>query len=160
MPSLLLQPLDRRLGQHLDLPQMRATPPPSPSTIMTLLATCQSTPSLFPRSLSMRPHSASSPLSHTDLIYKPPPLVPGQHPAMLSMTAPHPGCYPMATALLLYTPVAHDQSVWSMLSPSHVTLYYRSTHMKSPCEHSKLRYGEKKKTLLSKNVLGPEDHLG
>lgn len=55
----------------------------------------------------------------------------------------------MATALPLYTPVAHDQSVLSMLSPSHVTLYCRSTHMSSLCE---LRHGGKKKTLLNESV--------
>lgn len=141
MPSLLLQLLARRLGQHLDPPQMRATPPPSTSTIMTLLATCQSTPSLFLQSPSMPPHSVSRPLSHTDFLYQHLPLVAGQNPAMPSMTAPHTGCYPMATALLLYMPVAHAQSVWCTLSPSHVTPYYRSTHMRSLCEHSKLRLG-------------------
>lgn len=142
MLSLVLELLDRRLGQHLDPPQMRATPPPSPSTIMTLLATCQSTPSLFPLSLSMPPHSVSSLLSHTDLLYQHLIVVPAKHPATLSMTAPHTGCSPTATALLLYMPVAHDLSVWSTLSPSHVTYYYRSTHMRSRCEHSKLGHGE------------------
>lgn len=143
MLSLLL---DRRLDQHSDPPQMRATPPPSPSAITTLLATYQSTPSLFHQSLSMPPRSVSRFLTHMDLLYWHLPLVPGQqHPATLSMTAPHTGCSPMVTALLLYMPVAHDQSVWSMLSQSHATLYYGNTHMRSLCEHNK----QKKKTLLS-----------
>lgn len=143
MPSLLLQQLDRRSGQHSDRPQMRATPPPSPSTIMTLLATCQSTLSLFPQSPSMRRHSVISLPSHMDLPYQPLLLVPGKHPAMLSTTVPHTGCYLMATALLLYMPMAQDQSVRSTLSLSHVTLYYRRTHMKGLCEYSKLKHGEK-----------------
>lgn len=103
--------LDRKLVQHSDPPQTRATPPPSPSAIMTLPETCQSTLSLSPRSLSTPLRSVSSSLTHTYLLHQPLTLVPGQCPATLSMTAPHTGCYLMATALLLYTPAAHDQSV-------------------------------------------------
>lgn len=158
MPSLLLQQLDRRSGQHSDRPQMRATPPPSPSTIMTLLATCQSTLSLFPRSLSMRHHSVISLPSCMDLPYQPLLLVPGKHPATLSTTVPHTGCYLMATALLLYMPMAQDQWVRFTLSLSHVTLYYRSTHMKGLCEYSKLKHGEK--TLWAKAWVGTRGPLG
>lgn len=138
MPSLLL---DRKLVQLSDPPQTRATPPPSPSATMTLPETCRSTLSLFPRSLSTPRRSVSSSRTHTDLLYQSLILVPGQRPATLSMTAPHTGCYLMATALLLYMPAAHDQSVLFTLSPSHVTLYYVSTRMSSRCEYS--RHGEK-----------------
>lgn len=46
-----------------------------------------------------------------------------------------------------------------MLSPSHVTLYYRSTHMRSLCEPRKLRQGVKKKRLELKRVLEPEANV-
>lgn len=134
MLSLLSQLLARRLDQHLDPPHMKTTPLHSPSTIMIPLATCLSTPSHFLQSPSMPPHSSSRPPSHMDFLYKHLPLESRQHPTMCSMTAPHIECYPMATALPLYTPMAHAQSAWCTLSPSHVTPYYRKTHMRSLCE--------------------------
>lgn len=154
MLRLLLHPSARKLAQRFGPPQMRATPPPSPSTITTLLATCRSTQSHFLQSLSMPPHSVSGLPTHMDSLYQYLPLVAGQHPAMPSMTALHTGWYPMATALPLYMPVAHAQPVLSMLSPSHVNLYYRSLHMRNLCEHSELRHGEKLKWRTG-CVLGP-----
>lgn len=158
MPSQLL---DRRLDQRLGLPQMRATLFPSPSAITTPLATSQSTLNHFPLSLNMPPHSVSSPLSpscqlqqglftaiYTALQSQCLSLVPGQHPIVLNMTVPHTEHCPMATALLSFLPAGHGQSVLSMLSPNLLTVYYGSTHMRSLCEHSKLRHGEKN-TFLS-----------
>lgn len=164
MPS---QRLDSS-GLHLGLPQMRATPSPSPSTIMTLLATYQSMLSHSHQSLNMPPHSVSrSPNYHlqqasftaicTVRLRQYQSLVPEQHPAMVSMTAPHTGCSPMATALLLFTPTGHDQSVLSMLSQSLVTMYCRSTRIRSLCEHSELIHVDKKTTELN-CVLGAEEH--
>lgn len=151
MQSLLQHLLDRRLGQHLDLPQMRAIPLLSPATIMTLLETCQSMQNLFLQSLNMPPHlvtSHPSPTSqlwqglftvaHTDVV-----LLVQRHPATVSTTVPHIGCCSMVTALLLYILMDHGQRVWSMQSQGHVTLYYRSTRMRSLCEHVKLGHLEK-----------------
>lgn len=148
MQSLLLLLLDRRSGLHSDPPQTKATPRPSPSTIMTLLSTCRSTPSPSPQSQSTPPRSVNrSPSAafwltaiHTHLSHQHPALAPGRLPAALSTTAPHTGCCPTATALRPCMPTAPGPSVWCTLSQSHVTLYYRSPHMKSLCE---LRHGER-----------------
>lgn len=134
MPSRLLDPSDRRLDPHSDPPQMRATPPPSPSTIMTVQATCQSTPSLFLQSPSTLRRSASSSQTHTGLLPHQLAVVAGPNPEQPSMTAPHTGCCPMDTAHLRYMPADHAPPARSTLSPSHVTRY-RSTHTKSLCEH-------------------------
>lgn len=138
MLSQLLHLLDRRLAQHLSLPQKSAILPPSPVAITILLAACQSMQSHFLQSLNMPLRSQNSPLSpisftavHMDL------LLQHRHPA--SMTALHTECSSMATALPLYMPIVRDQSVSSMQSPSLVTLYYRNTRMKILCEHNKLR---------------------
>lgn len=152
MPSLVL---DRRLGQHSDPPQMRATQPPSPSTIMTPLETCQSMPSHFPQSLSTPPHSATRPPSPTYQVQQGAftvmlmyflcqHLLMVQHLLMHSMTALHIGCYPMVTAPPLFMPMAHEPSVSSMLNRGPATPYYRSTCMRSLCEYSKLKEGEKR----------------
>lgn len=129
---------------------MRAIPPPSPSTIMTPLATFQNMPSHSPQSQSMPPHSVSSPQSPT-FLYRCPVVAPGQQPQMFSMTAPHTERCPMATALLPFMPTAHGQPVLFTLSPSPLTPYYRSTHMRSLSENTELRLGEKK-TLVSLTV--------
>lgn len=139
-PSPLLDPSDRRSAPLSD-PQMRATPPPSPSTIMTVQATCQSTPSLFLQSRSTRRRSASSFRTRTDLPQQLA-LVPGAKPEQPSMTAPHTGCSPMDTAHLRSMPADRSPPARSTPSPSHVTLY-RRTHMKSLCEHAQLRHGGK-----------------
>lgn len=178
LPPLLItmprQLLDRRLGQHLGLPQMRATPFPSPSTITTPLASSQSTPSHFPLSLNTPPHSVSSPLSpscqlqqgsltaiYTALQSQYLALVPGQHAAtaMLSMTALHTGYCPMATAPLPFMPTGHDQSVLSMQSPSLLTFYYAATHRHRGFVNTASSDMEKKKTPELNCLLGPEDHL-
>lgn len=153
MPSLLLQLWARRLDQHLDPRPTRATPPPSLSTIMTLLETFQSTPSLFLPSLSMPPRSASRLLSRRGLLQQHLPLAAGRRPAATTMTAPRTGCCPMATALLLYMPEVHGKPVQSTLSPSHVT-YYRNTHMRSLCEHNQRRHWGKGLSWAKRRVAG------
>lgn len=160
MPSLVLQPLDRRSDQRLGRDQTRATQPPSLSAIMTPLETCQSMPSHFPQSPSTPPHSVTRSPSpthpmqqgaltakHIDFLCKHLLLRPGQHPVMHSMTAPRTGCYPMATAPPPCMPTARGQSVSSMLSPSPVTPCYRSTRTRSLCEYRKP--GQTEKRLLS-----------
>lgn len=131
MPS---RPSDRRSDPLSDPPQTRATPLPSPSTITTAPATCQSTPSLFLRSPSTPRRSASRFQTRTDLPRQQPAPAAGPNPEPPSMTAPHTGCCPMDTARLRYTPAGRAPTARSTLSPSHVTLY-RSTRMKSLCEH-------------------------
>lgn len=140
MPSPLLDPSDRRLDPLSDPPRMRATPPPSPSTITTVQATCQSTPSPFLRSPSTPRRSASRFQTPTDLLPQQLALAAGPNPEQPCTTVPHTGCCPMDTAHLRHTPADHAPPARSTLSPSHVTPY-RSTHMKSLCERIQLGYG-------------------
>lgn len=118
---------------------------------MILLAACQSTLSHFLQSPSTPPHSASRPPSHTGFLYQHLPLE-SRHPAMRSMTAPHIECYPMATARLLYMPAAHARSAWCTLSLSHVTPYYRKTHMRSLCELAALDVAYKRLSWTKRHV--------
>lgn len=154
MPSQLLV---RRLGLHLGLPQMRATPSPSHSTTTTLQATSQNMLSPSPQSPNTPHRSASrtpsckrqkefSTAARMDLLWQR--LVPGQHLARLRTTVPHTGCSPMATALPPFMPTGLGQSASSMLSPSLVNLCCKSTRIKNLCE----RREAGAKTLLSKTV--------
>lgn len=149
MQSRLL--LDKSSAPHSDQTQMRATPPHSSWTIMTLLETCQSTLSHFLQNQSMPRRSLTHPVSSTcqgrsaaliESLHQHQSLELRSHPATPSMTAPHTGCSPTATALQSSTPMARDQLALCTLNPSHVTLYRGITHTRNPCEHSELRHRE------------------
>lgn len=142
MPSPLSGPWDRRSDPLSGRPRTRATPPPLPSPTTTVRATCQSTPSLFPRSPSTPRRSVSSSQIHTDPLLQQLVLVAGATPGQPCMTVPPTGCCPMDTVPLRYTPAGRAPPAPSTPSPSHVTLY-RSTHTKSLCEHIQLRHGGK-----------------